>query len=169
MFSPSLPCKPAHSTPCAPCTHPPLQGTLAFSGLTCEAYTSTLSWYTHMHTLSAHTSVPQSQSLYNTHQTHTCVCPGLTPAHPYLQGPFPLHSCCYSKNHPDIRAALSTGQTLPPSCTFPLDPSPDPPQTLPEASSNAAHTPQPTGLSQGALLSLHRPTLLSTPVIKGRK
>lgn len=125
--------------------------------------------HTHLHPLSVHAVYPRVSS-YTAKCTLVCAHPDLTPARPRLQGPLPWTPAAPTAGTTQgIGPALPMGQTLPSNCTFTLDPFPDPPQTPLGASSHASGPPQPTGLPQGALLSLHLLILLSTPVTRGGK
>lgn len=110
MFTPLLSCKPANSSPCATCTHPLLQGTFAFSGLTHEAYPRTSSWCTRVNTCTPFqcAQVYPRVSSYTTHiKMHTvCSHPDLTPSHTCFQVSSPLQSC-YSRNHPGHQSCFA--------------------------------------------------------------
>lgn len=99
-----------------------------------------------------------------------CAHPDLTAAHTCSQGPSPLHSCCYSGDHPG-HWSCSAHRENSASKLYPYHGS------IPGSSTDLAggirecfpDTPQSIGLPQRALHPPHPPTLLSTPVIRGRK
>lgn len=120
-----------------------------------------------MHTFSVHASVPQSQSSRSNTQQSTPLCVHIQTSQQHIpahKAPLPCTPAATVGTTQGTGAALPTGKTLPLHCTPTMDP--DLAGGIRECFPD---TPQSIGLPQRALHPPHPPTLLSTPVIRGRK